>query len=253
MSANVGLERMLFAIAHESCANLTTTSRMPMTAVLSLVPVSSNPALVFVGMPESGSATDESLVYFNFAIRPTEFQERAILHCKTDAMEHEPSRLLSDTECASNLVRANAVLAIRNHPNSDEPLVERERRILEDSPDLARELFASVLPFAFPHPASGNESNIIAATCGALNTVRPAARHDEVEAVVRVREMLDGLLESLWFGAPHCQKYARNALLSQVYYSGTNHAHDKTLSHSARYVPARIPDFATLSRLSLSA
>jgi hypothetical protein len=35
--------------------------------------------------------------------------------------------------------------------------------------------------------------------------------------------------------------------------AGTNRAHDKTLSHSVRYVPARKPAFATLSRPSLSA
>jgi hypothetical protein len=35
--------------------------------------------------------------------------------------------------------------------------------------------------------------------------------------------------------------------------AGTNRAHDKTLSHSVRYVPARKPAFATSSRPSLSA
>ncbi len=136
-------------------------------------------------------------------------------------MEHEPSRLLSDAESPSNLVRANAVLAIRNHPNSDEPLVERERGILKDSSHFARELFASMCRFAFPHPTSRDESNIVPATSGAFDAIGPAALNDEVEAIVGVGEVFDSLLESLWFGAhgvPHKTNRSRNALLSQVYY-----------------------------------
>ena len=221
MSANVSLQRVLFAIADYSGPNFSATFQNAHDSGFILGASLSNPATMFVGVHESGSATNESFVYFDFATVTADFQERTVLHRKPDAMEHEPSRLLSDTERAANLVRANTVLAIRNHPNGDKPLVEWERGILEDSSHFAGELLASVFPFAFPHPASRDEANVIAATSGAFDAIRPATSNDEVEAVVGGSEVLDGLLESLWFGAhdvPHWQKYPTNALLSQVYY-----------------------------------
>jgi hypothetical protein len=221
MSANISLQRVLFAIADYSSANLATTFQDSHHGGFIFGASLSNPALVFVSMHESSRTTDESLVYFDFTIRPTEFQERAVLHCKTDAVEHEPCGLLSDAKSAANFVRANTVFAIRNHPNSDEPFVERESGILKDSSHFARKLFASVFPFAFPHQTSRDESHIIAATSGALDAIRPTPRNDEVEAIIGVGEVFDGLLKSLWLGVhgvPHCQNSTRNALLSQVYY-----------------------------------
>jgi hypothetical protein len=215
------LERVLFTIADYSGADFSATFQNAHDSGFIFGASLGNPATVFIGVHEASSTTNESFIYFNLAIGTTEFQERAILHCKTNAMEHEPCGLLSDAKSAANLIRANAVLAIRNHPNCDEPLVEGERGILKDSSHFARELLASVFAFAFPHPASRDESHIIAATSGTLNAIRPAPLNDEVEAVVGVGEVFDGLLESLWFGVhgvPHCQNSTRNALLSQVYY-----------------------------------
>jgi hypothetical protein len=176
---------------------------------------------MFVGVHESGSATNESFVYFDFAIRPTELEKRTILHCQADAVKHEPSRLLSDAEGTAYFIGTDTVLAISDKPDSDKPLAQWQRGIFEDSSYFDGELFASVLGFAFPHPASGNESHIIAATSGTFNAIRPAPRNHEFVAVVWVGKVNDGLLESLWFGAhgvPHWQKYPINALLSQVYY-----------------------------------
>ncbi|HUL35370.1 MAG TPA: hypothetical protein VL128_15905, partial [Candidatus Eisenbacteria bacterium] len=217
------------AITNYSGPDFSATFQNPHNSGLVFGASLSNPALVLVSVHESGSAANESFVYFDFAIGTAEFQERAILHCKSDAMEHEPCGLLSDAKCAANLVRANAILAVCNHPNCDEPFVERKSGILKDSSHFAGELFASVFAFAFPHPASRDESHIITATSRAFDAIRPAPRHDEVEAVVGVGEVLDSLLESLWLGVhgvPHCQNSTRNALLSQVYYcqnKGCNH------------------------------
>lgn len=220
VSADVGLQRVLLAIANYSGADLSATLQHSHDSGFVFGASFSNPALVFVGVHESGSTANESFVYFDFAPRPTHFKKGTILHGETNPMEHEPCGLLSDAKSAANLVRANTVFAVRNHPNSDEPLVERERGILKNSSHFAGELLASVFPFAFPHPASRDESNIIAATSGAFDAIRPTARHDEVEAVVRVGEVNDGLLECSWLfhGVPQCSNRSRNAILSQVYY-----------------------------------
>src|SRR6266404_3785921 len=220
MSADVSLQRVLFAIADYGGANLTTTFQNSHDGGLVFGASLSNPATMFVSVHESRSATNKSFVYFHFAPRPTNFQERAVLHRKTDSVKHEPCGLLSDAKSAAHFVGTDTVLAVCNHPNSDEPLVQANRRILKDSSYLDAELLASVLLFAFPHPASGDESHIIAATSGALDAIGPAPRNHELEAVVRVSEVDDGLLQSLWLfhGVSHCRNRTRNALLSQVYY-----------------------------------
>jgi hypothetical protein len=161
----------------------------------------SNPATVFIGVHEAGSAADEGFVYFDFAPRPTHFQKRASLHGQPDSVKHEPCGLLSDAKSAGYFVGTDAILAVRNQPDSNKPLVEGERGILKDSPDLDGELFPSVWALAFPHPASRQESHIIPATSGALDAARPAPRNHEFQAVVGICEVEDGLLESFWFGA----------------------------------------------------
>jgi hypothetical protein len=88
------------------------------------------------------------------------------------------------------VVGTDAILAVRNQPDSDKPLVEGERGILKDSPDLDGELFPSVLALAFPHPASREESHIIPAKVG----------------------------HSTPAGQRRATTNFRNALLSQVYY-----------------------------------
>ena len=79
------------------------------------------------------------------------------------------------------VVGTDAILVVRNQPDSDRPPVEGERGILKDSPDLDGELFPSVLALAFPHPASREESHIIPATSGTLDDSRTAPRYHEFQ------------------------------------------------------------------------
>jgi len=61
-------------------------------------------------------------------------------HRQANPMQHEPSGLLSDAQCPAKLVGTDSVLAVCDRPDGHEPLVETERAILEDCPDLVREL-----------------------------------------------------------------------------------------------------------------
>ncbi len=219
MGANVGLESVLFTIANHSGADFSATLQNPHHGGLVFSASLSNPALVFVGVHESGSATDKSFVYFHFAIGTAEFQERAVLHRKTDAMEHEPCGLLSDAKSATRFVGTDPVLAVGNHPNSNQPLVERKRRILKDSPDLDRELPFGVDALALPLALILEEHNIIATASRTDNlAVMPAKPNHELEAVVGVCEMDDCLLESLGlFHVLHLsQDYSSRSDLSSI-------------------------------------
>src|SRR4051794_29523143 len=66
-------------------------------------------------------AADVALVYLYLAI---ELVEAPGLHGEANALEHEPSGLLRDTECAAQLVRADPILGVRGQPHGGEPLVQ---------------------------------------------------------------------------------------------------------------------------------
>ena len=72
------------------------------------------------------------------------------LHGEPDAVQHEPCRLLRDAERAAEFVGADPVLAVGDEPDGGEPLVEAERRVLEDRPDLDGVLLLAGL--ALPEP-----------------------------------------------------------------------------------------------------
>src|SRR6266480_6213402 len=69
-------------------------------------------------------AADISLINFYFAVWALAELSAASLQAQANAMQHEPSRLLSYADSATDLVRANAILAIGDHPNHDQPLLQ---------------------------------------------------------------------------------------------------------------------------------
>ena len=74
--------------------------------------------------------------------------KRVCLHRLSDSMEHVPSGLLRYTNRPSQFVTANPVFAIGNRPDCDKPLVETERRVLENRSNLVAELFLAGCPVA---------------------------------------------------------------------------------------------------------
>ena len=66
------------------------------------------------------------------------------------------------------------------------------------------------------------EHSILALASGAdHDAIRLANLDHDLEAVLRVGEVQDGLLESLWLGAhvvPHKPNYTKGGLICQVYY-----------------------------------
>ena len=87
-------------------------------------------------------AADESLIYFDSAATFAAISnlgldnESAIRECLAKPMQHEPSRLLGYTQVAAKFIRTDTVLAVRQKPQSGEPLLQRNRGILEDGPNL---------------------------------------------------------------------------------------------------------------------
>jgi len=220
VTANLSSKNWLSAIGNDGCANLTTTLKHSHDWSLILTASLGNAATAFISVHESGSATDEGLVYFDLFAASTDLSQILFVHRKPDSVEHEPCGLLGDAQSACNFVGTDSVLAVGQHPHCDKPLVEGNRGIFHDGADLHGELALRMFLFAFPHASSGDKAHVSASTSRAGNAIGPTPLNHEGDAVVRVGKVLDGLLECFWLahGVPHSQKYAKNGLLSQVYY-----------------------------------
>src|SRR5262249_223325 len=96
----------------------------------------------------AGLTADESFIYFH---APAKFShDSAVLHRQPNTVHHEPSGFLSNPDGAVNLVRADTVLAVGDHPKSHKPLVEADGRILKDGPDLNGKLLRAFAVLALP-------------------------------------------------------------------------------------------------------
>src|SRR5579864_7431441 len=141
-------------------------------------------------------ATDESLINFAFRIRPTKFDDSRALQSQAKPMQNKPCRLLSDSDSAVNFVRANTISATGKHPESDQPLVQRDSRVLKNGSQFDGELPITV--FAFPAFLSLEVIVLFVTASGTGNALRPAESSDGINAHLFIAEVLNGLLQSVW-------------------------------------------------------
>jgi hypothetical protein len=146
---------------------------------------------------ESGRTSNEGFVHFDFAIGTTEFYKILVVHGEANAVHHVPCGLLSDTESTGNLVRTDSVLAVRQHPHGNHPLVHAERGVLKDSSNLDGELlFASL---AVPDAPRRDKRMLRSFTARACDlAIRPAQHYRIVERLSRVAKEGYCLLQGLW-------------------------------------------------------
>src|SRR5207248_720378 len=161
-------------------------------------------------------AADKGFVHLNLAGQ----LPAALLHRQTDSVQHEPSGFLSDAQVAADLVGANAVLAVRNEPHRRKPLVKTERRILKDGSDLDGKLRLRMASLALPVTPRRHKTDILGIAVRAHNAARPAIECKVVQAVVRVREIDDRVLQGLRgdrLNGAHRKQYMSETLRSQLY------------------------------------
>lgn len=185
------LQYFLAAIGNDSSANFPATFKDSHYRSLVLAACSGNPAFTFADMHVSCFATDEGLIYFNFAVELRAVE--IILQREPKALEHEPRGFLSDTKCAVYFHAADAVLAVAEHPESRHPLVHAERGILEYRPNFNGELL--VTSTAEPQAASLDEIVAVGTTAWTGHfAIRPAQLNGVIEAALRIGEVNDGFL-----------------------------------------------------------
>src|SRR5439155_17832241 len=110
---------------------LPSRSSIPITAVLAAsIPMLCIRCLrdlcMFRALPPMKSFVDLYL-----AVRPTaelSATSALVLQSKANAMQHEPSRLLSYSDSSGDLVGTNSIAAIGNHPDHYQPLLQSDRR-----------------------------------------------------------------------------------------------------------------------------
>src|SRR5437016_12509867 len=114
-------------------------------------------------------------------------------------MHHEPCGLLSDTQSGGDFVGANAILAAYEQPHGGEPFLQWNWRVLENCPDLQRKLLARMLLVAFPDAGIGKILHFFRVALGAADfAILPAICNHELLAVLKVAEVLNGLLKGFW-------------------------------------------------------
>ena len=105
-------------------------------------------------------------------------------------------------------MRANAILAIGEHPHRTQPLVEADSGILENGSDLDAKLGFRVTRLALPYAALWHKRNLVRSAVRASHAFWPAALNQIVDAVVRIREVNNRALERLGFGfVSHAKEY----------------------------------------------
>ena len=140
-------------------------------------------------------AADVGFVNLNVA---ADFLKALVVHGEAQAVQHEPCGLLGDTKVARDFVAADAVLAVDEHPQGREPLIQTNWAVFEDAADLHRKLFlaASALPERASAQAIAGVGT--SATTGALDAIRPPERGNKRDAGFNVGEVGDGAQQGVW-------------------------------------------------------
>lgn len=194
------LHRPLRPVLNDRCANRSAPFQHPEHNGLStLVPVLALdlalPALVHV----LDATADERLINLNrrsSIAASTKFVEGIVLHRGADAIQHEPRRLLRHAKSAVKFPRRNTILAVQQHPDRWQPLLQRDRRVLKDRADLEGEARFGVRGVALPNPVFGEIANLLGITDRTFHfAVRPAQRNHEIVTMLIVRKVLNRIVK----------------------------------------------------------
>ena len=154
---------------------------------------------------------------------PGQLGKRFSFHSFPDAMAHKPRGFLGDTQSSPEFVATDPIFAIGHEPDTHEPLVQSERRILENGPDLERELLAASTHVAGMH--SGPTGNLAALVAAAFreddNAVRPLQLAHVIVAYFGVREVADGIQQRLGYFFD-CHDFAFNGAAPRIIRSERN-------------------------------
>jgi len=208
---NLAHQRAPLNLVHDLGANLASVAiKHSKDSRLRSVKVESLP---FLQVHVARLAADVGFVRFCRAARRSHARHRSRLHRFTNPVEHEPSRLLCNSDRAMQFVTADAVFAVADHPEGCHPLIEADRRVFKNGSDLERELLlASVAEPQFPRL---HERVRVRFAAGARNLVfRPTKPFRVFEGSIRVTEVNNCLLES--YGLFHLSHHPTKNTVARI-------------------------------------
>src|ERR1035441_212599 len=173
-----------------------------------------------------GIRPDECLIALDWTAK-AELVSALVLQNQAETLKHEPCRFLGHPQITGKFVGTNAVFAIAEQPHGRKPFGKRNWRILEDGPDLHRELATAMA--ALPTPLSlevvGSLSN--APIWAFRLALFPAHFSHGINANLLIFEGQDGFAECL--RVFHESTVAQNGGLVKYIYAVTKMAPSKIL------------------------
>lgn len=125
------------------------------------------------------ASTNIGFVYFDRAVHHGTLN---FFHGRSDAMAEIPRGLVTDSECAFDLIRRHALACFTEKQGSEKPLLQREMRVVEDCARRHTELI--VARFAVKELLRRCEFNYCAVAAETFNSIRPAEAHKQFAAFV---------------------------------------------------------------------
>lgn len=138
----------------------------------------------------AGLPADERFVYLDFA---GQLVEARGLHRQADSVEHKPRALLGYPQAASHFIAADPVFGVGDTPDGDHPTGQRQRAILENRADFARELLTAALGVAAEHGTGSDRADLFATALRADDrAIGPFGSNHRLEARGRIGKVFDG-------------------------------------------------------------
>ncbi len=146
-------------------------------------------------------SADVGLVRFASAAH---LRNASFLHCEADALQHKPRGLLRHAKRAMQFVRANAIFAVGREPHGGKPLIQTNRRIFKDRPDLGGKLLLRMWGAAFPNLRVFKERHLVRITARTTHDLWPADADKELKSVLWIAEIRDCFEQC--FGCLHASR-----------------------------------------------
>ena len=196
VSLDVILKRLLIGVSNNHRSDFAMTREQAHNGNLADSATALDSLLAFPLVHVPRFAADVRFV--NLDVAGHFLEKRSSLHRETDSLQHEPCSLLRDANRTMDFIATDSILRARNQPDRRQPLIQTERRILENRSDFGRELPLLVGALTLPFLLLRQKGHVIASARRTDNAVRPAARSQVAQAIVRIREVKDRFCKRLW-------------------------------------------------------
>ena len=216
--ADFALYRLHLTVGDNDSLHLAASLQKSHDGSLILATSPSDAPLALADVHVAGLATNEGFVGFDFS--PELATEPFVLHRQTDAVKHEPRRLLRDLHIPRNLIAGDSILAVGQHPSRHKPLIKPDGGVFHHGSDLDGEFTLRMMAGASPSPAMRPVAHVLIAAVRALhNSIRPTLRDKVSNTVIGVGKVYDRFLKALRFVA-HGALHELNSRLSKWWSQG---------------------------------